>query len=97
MLGMPNARSTPPSSRPPGLRSRRHRSTPMPRVVLIRLVTCAKILGWTRKRTLRYLRKHDAVSQYGREWFVSRGQLRRAFPKIWDDVVAAAADAEDDD
>lgn len=98
MLGMTTARPSRPA--PPPRRSR-ERAIAAPRAVLIKLVWCARALGWTRKRTLRYLLARDACTLYGRHWYVTRGQLRRAFPGVWDEVAATAnelaIEAGDDD
>lgn len=97
MLAMVNARSSSPPPRPKPHRRTQDRVLPPPRVVLIEIVRVAAVLGWTRKRTLRWLQKEGAVSRYGRHWYVTRGQLRRAFPTMWDEVAAAAAEVDRDD
>lgn len=97
MLAMTVARSSPSSAPPPPHRRTRDVVLPPTRVVLIEIVRIAAVLGWTRKRTLRWLQRERAVTRYGRHWYVTRGQLRRAFPGVWDEVAAAASEAREDD
>ena len=97
MLAMTGARPTRSTPPPAPHRRTRDRALPPPRVVLIEIVRIAAVLGWTRKRTLRWLQKEGAVSRYGRHWYVTRGQLRRAFPAMWDEVAAAASEGANDD
>ncbi len=63
--------------------------------MLIKLVWCAKALGWSRKRTLRYFRRREAITVYDGYWFVSRSQLRRALPPgVWEEVAAQAIELQ---
>lgn len=66
-----------------------HNAPAGPGRVIWSMAEVAEVMGWETRRVRRWLRKQDAVRRVGRQFYTSKGQLRRAFgPEAASDVIA---------
>lgn len=57
----------------------------------------AVILEWTQERARDWLISSGAAVKRGTRWVTTPELLRRAFPEVWDEYLAAIAEREEDD
>jgi hypothetical protein len=65
----------------------------MNRDIIIPVGDVARVLGWSRDRTKRWLTNHNIqrISKSGR-WYTTRALIRSAFPEDADYIIASVND-----
>lgn len=71
----------------------RSKSGDMNRDIIIPVGDVARVLGWTRNRTKRWLTSHGIhrLASNGR-WYTTRALIRSAFPEDADYIIAGLCD-----
>ncbi len=60
----------------------------------ITLREVSRIMGWSKKRTKRWLEREKALVMRGGNWVTTRDLLRTAFPEVYYEM---ATEVDDDD
>lgn len=65
--------------------------------IYITIGQVARLLGWTRWRTARWLANAEALVERGGRKVVTLASLREAFPEVFDRYIAELGDRDEDE